>query len=97
MLQKLLSFNENAFGFTRNFIIPEKDYAELSVGETRLSFASKKFAESKGFTQSKVSDKPLGFKLGFTTKNVEETLVLVLVLQLLSNLLQNSVGKLWRT
>jgi uncharacterized glyoxalase superfamily protein PhnB len=72
-----VEFYENAFGFTRKFITPEDDYAELSVGETTLSFASATFANSNlsnGFIESRLSDKPLGFEIGFTSENVEQTI-----------------------
>jgi len=43
---KSVEFYENAFGFSRKFITPENDYAELLVGETTLSFASTTLAKS---------------------------------------------------
>lgn len=33
-----IEFYEKAFGFTRKFITPEKDYGELISGETTISF-----------------------------------------------------------
>ncbi len=69
-------FYETAFGFQRKFITPENDYAELLVGETTLSFASVRLAQSnlkEGFTASNLKDKPFGIELGFTTDNVTET------------------------
>lgn len=73
---KALEFYENAFGFTRKFITPENDYAELLVGETTLSFASKTLAQSNlsdGFIESNLVNKPFGIEIGFTTDKVEET------------------------
>lgn len=74
---KAVEFYENAFGFSRKFIAPDNDYAELLVGETTLSFASVTLAQSNlkdGFTASRLTEKPFGIEIGFTTDNVEETL-----------------------
>lgn len=74
---KAVEFYENAFGFSRKFIAPDNDYAELLVGETTLSFASVTLAQSNlkdGFTVSQLTEKPFGIEIGFTTDNVEETL-----------------------
>ncbi len=73
---KALAFYETAFGFNRNFISPENDYAELAMGDTTLSFASLDLANSnlpEGFIQSDVTQKPFGIEIGFTTENVAET------------------------
>jgi lactoylglutathione lyase len=73
---KALEFYENAFGFTRRFITPENDYAELLVGETTLSFAAITLAQSNlsdGFIESNLVNKPFGIEIGFTTDKVEET------------------------
>ncbi len=75
---KSIEFYEKAFGFTRKFITPENDYGELLVGETTLSFASKSLARSNlknGFIESSLVNKPFGIEIGFTTENVEETLL----------------------
>jgi lactoylglutathione lyase len=77
---KSITFYEQAFGFTRKFITPENDYAELITGETTLSFASLSLANSnlkEGFTESNVANKPFGIEIGFTCDNVEETLLTV--------------------
>ena len=74
---KTVEFYEKAFGFTRKFMTPENDYAELLVGETTLSFASITLAQSNlkdGFIESNLSNKPFGIEIGFTTDNVEETI-----------------------
>jgi len=74
---KAVEFYENAFGFTRKFVTPENDYAELLVGETTLSFVSTTLAKSnltEGFTESNLTNKPFGIEIGFTTDNVEETI-----------------------
>lgn len=73
---KSVEFYENAFGFTRKFVTPENDYAELLVGETTLSFMSMTLGKSNledGFTESSLTNKPFGIEIGFTTDNVEET------------------------
>ena len=73
---KAVTFYEEAFGFTRKFITPDNDYAELMVGETTLSFASVTLAKSNlrdGFTESDLKNKPFGIEIGFTTDDVAET------------------------
>ena len=75
---KTVEFYEKAFGFTRKFITPENDYAELLVGETTLSLASITLAQSNlkdGSIESNLSNKPFGIEIGFTTDNVEQTIV----------------------
>ena len=69
-----IEFYEKAFGFSRKFITPENDYAELISGETTLSFASIELGNSnfkQGFEQSSPSKKPFGIELAFTTENIE--------------------------
>ncbi len=76
-VSKAIEFYETAFGFARKFITPEKDYAELSVGDTTLSFASIQLANSNladGFIESNLANKPFAIEIGFTTDNVEETI-----------------------
>ena len=73
---KAIEFYEKAFGFTRKFIAPENDYGELLTGETTLSFASTRLANSNlegGFTESTLTNKPFAIEIGFTTDNVDET------------------------
>lgn len=72
---KTVAFYENAFGFSRKFITPEKDYAELITGETTISFASLDLGKSnfkKGFKEITYSEKPFGVELAFTTETIEE-------------------------
>lgn len=76
-VEKSIEFYEKAFGFSRKFITPDKDYGELFVGETTLSFCSLPLANSNfknGFIESSVINKPFGIEVGFTTDNVEETI-----------------------
>ena len=71
-----ISFYEAAFGFTRKFISPDSQYAELITGETTLSFASLDLAKSNlpdGFNESSNDNKPFAIEIGFSTIDVEET------------------------
>lgn len=93
---KSIDFYEKAFGFTRKFITPENDYAELLVGETTLSFASITLANSNlkdGFIESNLTNKPFGIELGFTTDNVEETVKAVINAG--GTILENPKTKSW--
>jgi uncharacterized glyoxalase superfamily protein PhnB len=75
-VEESISFYENAFGFSRKFITPENDYAELVTGETTLSFASKELAAQNlkdGFIESTLEDKPFAIEIGFITEDVTET------------------------
>ncbi|MBB4804288.1 putative glyoxalase superfamily protein PhnB [Flavobacterium nitrogenifigens] len=76
-VEESISFYENAFDFSRKFVSPDNDYGELITGETTLSFASKKLAESNlkdGFIESSLEDKPFAIEIGFITENVPEVL-----------------------
>jgi predicted enzyme related to lactoylglutathione lyase len=80
-VEKTIAFYEKAFGFSKKFITPDTSYGELLVGETTLSFASISLAKlnlKEGFIESKLSNKPFGIEIGFTTNNVEETINSVL-------------------
>jgi len=75
-VEESILFYENAFGFSRKFITPENDYAELVTGETTLSFASKQLAAQNlkdGFIESTLEDKPFAIEIGFITEDVTET------------------------
>jgi catechol 2,3-dioxygenase-like lactoylglutathione lyase family enzyme len=75
-VEESISFYENAFGFSRKFITPENDYAELITGETTLSFASKQLAAQNledGFIESSLEDKPFAIEIGFIAEDVTET------------------------
>ena len=72
-VEESISFYENAFGFSRKFITPENDYAELVTGETTLSFASNELAAQNlkdGFIESTLEDKPFAIEIGFITEVV---------------------------
>ena len=69
-----IEFYEKAFGFSRKFITPEKDYGELISGETTISFASLELGKSnfkKGFEKSSKLNKPFGIELAFISENIE--------------------------
>lgn len=75
-VEKSIIFYEKAFGFTRKFITPEKNYGELLLGETTLSFASITLAKSNlndGFIESSLANRPFGIEIGFTTSDLNET------------------------
>jgi len=72
---KSIEFYNKAFDFKTIFITPENDYGEILTGDTTLSFASYKLANSnikEGFIKSKLENKSFGIELGFTTENIEE-------------------------
>ncbi|WP_166921927.1 VOC family protein [Flavobacterium poyangense] len=76
-VEAAIVFYENAFGFSRKFITPEKDYGELSTGETTISFASKNLAAQNlkdGFITSSLEEKPFAIELGFITDDVTGTI-----------------------
>ena len=74
---KSVEFYEAAFGFSRKFITPENDYAELLTGETTIAFVSFELANSnlkKGFQTSRQENQPFGIELALVTENVQETI-----------------------
>lgn len=93
---KSVEFYENAFGFTRKFVTPDNDYAELLIGETTLSFASKELANSNlkdGFIESSLTDRPFGIEIGFTADNVEETVSTAVIAG--ATIVENPLTKPW--
>lgn len=67
-------FYEQAFGFQRKFITPEKDYGELLSGETTIAFASLELGRSnfkKGFQPITNAGKPVGMEMAFVTEDIE--------------------------
>ncbi len=69
-----IEFYERAFGFSRKFITPEKDYGELISGETTIAFASIALGNSNfknGFEKITKAKKPFGVELAFTTEHIE--------------------------
>jgi lactoylglutathione lyase len=78
---KSIQFYEDSFGFTRKFITPENDYAELATGNTTIAFASKELANSNlqnGFIESSLTIKPFASEIGLVTENVEEIVALAI-------------------
>lgn len=74
-VEETLAFYEEAFGFSRKFLTPEKDYGELQTGLTTLSFASAELGLSnfkKGFRLITPTEKPMGVELAFTSENIHE-------------------------
>jgi lactoylglutathione lyase len=78
---KSIQFYEDSFGFTRKFITPENDYAELDTGNTTIAFASKELANSNlqnGFIESSVTGKPFASEIGLVTDNVADVVDLAI-------------------
>ncbi|MGR3812064.1 VOC family protein [Jiulongibacter sp. NS-SX5] len=74
-VKKTLTFYQKAFGFATKFMTPEEDYGELLTGNTALSFASLKLANSnlrKGFKVSTVKEQPFGIELAFITSQIHD-------------------------
>ena len=72
-VDKALSFFESAFGINRRFINDEKDYGELSTGETVLAFASHELGKtnfSGGYVSATETDKPLGVEVALVAEDV---------------------------
>lgn len=70
-----IEFYEKAFGFKRKFIAPDNSYGELNTGNTTLSFASLKLAESNlkdGFIASSIKNKPFAVEIAISTDDVEK-------------------------
>ncbi|MEM6725901.1 MAG: VOC family protein [Bacteroidota bacterium] len=74
-VEQTIEFYENAFGFNRKFITPEKDYGELLTGETTLAFASLELGQSnfnKGFTPIEPQEKPIGMEMAFVSDQIQQ-------------------------
>ena len=72
-VNEALAFFENAFGMSRKFITEDKDYGELSTGETTLSFASHQLGDSNftgGYVSVSGTDKPVGMEIALVTEDV---------------------------
>lgn len=68
-----MQFYTEAFGFLEKFLTPEKDYGELSSGDTTIAFARHDLASSnfKEKYQKVNSEELFGIELGFTTTSIE--------------------------
>lgn len=74
-VEKTVVFYEEAFGFSRKMITPEKDYAELNTEATILAFASLELGNSNfrnGFQKIKNHEKPIGMEIAFITESIEK-------------------------
>ncbi len=74
-VERSLDFFEQAFGFQRKFITPEKDYAELVTGATTLAMASLELGASNlktGFSAIGHLDKPVGIELAFVSDDLDQ-------------------------
>lgn len=74
-VEETIQFYEEAFGFHRKFISPEKDYGELISGATTIAFASIELGQSnfkKGFEKIGDSAKPIGMEMAFITEDIEK-------------------------
>jgi uncharacterized glyoxalase superfamily protein PhnB len=75
---KSMEFYQRAFGFSEKMLAPDNSYGEVMSGETTLSFAQLSLAKSNlkdGFIESDLSKQPFGIEIGFTTDDVEGTLM----------------------
>jgi len=75
---KSMEFYQRAFGFSEKMQAPDNSYGEVMSGETTLSFAQLSLAKSNlkdGFIESDLSKQPFGIEIGFTTDDVEGTLI----------------------
>ncbi|MDR2224108.1 MAG: VOC family protein [Flavobacteriaceae bacterium] len=75
-VEATIKFYEQAFGFVRKFVTPEKDYGELVSGETTIAFAHIDLAASnlsRGYQQVN-NEKPFGIELGFVVEDVAKAM-----------------------
>lgn len=72
-VEETIAFYEKAFGFTKKFITPEKDYGELETGSTTLAFALYSMAEYNGISVGTASadSLPPPFEVTFVCENIE--------------------------
>lgn len=74
-VEETIQFYEQAFGFQRKFVTPEKDYGELISGATTIAFASIELGNSnfkKGFEKIGNREKPIGMEMAFVTEDIEK-------------------------
>jgi uncharacterized glyoxalase superfamily protein PhnB len=75
-VETTVKFYEEAFGFERKFVTPEKDYGELISGDTTIAFAHIDLATSnlsRGYQQVN-NEKPFGIELGFVVEDVAKAI-----------------------
>lgn len=71
---KTMSFYKSVFGFEERLLTPEKDYGELSTGDTTLSFANFELGNSNlrnGYQKSTPGNKPFGIELAFIAEDIQ--------------------------
>ena len=93
---RTMEFYQKAFGLEQKFLTPEKDYGELLTGSTTIAFANLDLANSnfkKGYIESKLSEKPFGIEMAFTTSEVEK--VMEAAIENGAELLEEAVTKPW--
>ncbi|WP_420573534.1 VOC family protein [Kordia sp.] len=76
-VSKTIEFYKKAFGFEQKFLTPENDYGEIKSGNTTIAFSNLELGNSNfknGFLESKLSEKPFGVELAFTTSEVEKVM-----------------------
>lgn len=91
-----MEFYKKAFSFEEKFLTPENDYGELLSGSTTIAFANLELGNAnfqKGFAESKMSEKPFGIELAFTTLEVEK--VMENAIRHGAELLEQMVTKPW--
>jgi uncharacterized glyoxalase superfamily protein PhnB len=72
-----IKFYNEAFGFEKKMLTPENDYGEINSGSTTIAFASIELGKSNfrnGFEESKLTNKPFGIELAFTSTTVKEVM-----------------------
>lgn len=93
---RTMKFYKKSFGFEQKFLTPENDYGEIISGNTTIAFANLELGKSnfkKGFVESRLSEKPFGIELAFTTSEVEK--VMENALNNGAELLEETVTKPW--
>ncbi|MEP3209268.1 MAG: VOC family protein [Maribacter sp.] len=76
-IPETIEFYTKAFGFEQKFLTTENDYGEILSGSTTIAFANLELGNSnfkKGFKESKLSEKPFGIELVFSTSEVEKVM-----------------------
>ena len=69
-----LAFWERAFGIRPHFVHPDKGYAELDTGGTRLAFASHELVSTlfeSSYRETDAGRRPIGVEVGFEVDDVD--------------------------
>lgn len=68
-----VAFYEKAFGLTAQMMNDEETYAQLTTGETTLSFAQEDAARTTGIsiTPHRAKERPAAFQLALVSEDVE--------------------------